>query len=68
MAGMNASYHNLVGPMGWDIVGMNHYHVAGKKFLFVAMTKDGICIKEEGPIEDEKYIWNRLWNRADQHA
>ena len=46
----------------WAIVGMNHYHVAGERFLFVAMTKDGKCITEEGL--DDEYLWNRLWHKA----
>ena len=48
----------------WAIVGMNHYHVAGVRHLFVAMTKDGTCITEEG--RDDKYLWNRLWRKATQ--
>lgn len=43
---------------------MNHYHVNGQKRLFVAMTKDGRCIVEEGA--DDKYLWNRLWRKATQ--
>ena len=31
---------------------MNHYHVNGKKMLFVALSKWGKCIKAEG--EDNK--------------
>jgi len=46
----------------WAIVGMNHYHVDGRKMLFVAMVKGGVCIKEEGP--DDAYLWNRLWHKA----
>lgn len=46
----------------WSIVGMNHYHVAGERFLFVSMTKDGRCITEEG--KDDEYLWNRLWRKA----
>ena len=46
----------------WSICGMNHYHVNGEKFLFVSMTKDGLCIIEEG--KDDEYLWNRLWNKA----
>lgn len=54
-----------IGPLNkWSICGMNHYHVNGERFLFVAMTKDGICIKEEG--KDDKYLWNRLWHQADK--
>lgn len=46
----------------WLIVGMNHYRQNGKTHLFVAMTKGGRCIQEEGP--DDKYLWNRLWHKA----
>lgn len=46
----------------WSIVGMNHYHVAGKRFLFVSMVRNGVCITEEG--RDDKYLWNRLWHKA----
>ena len=46
----------------WSIVGMNHYHVNGERFLFVALTKNGVCITEEG--KDDEYLWNRLWNKA----
>lgn len=46
----------------WDIVGMNHYFVDGKKRLFVAMVKDGVCIKEEGA--DNALLWERLWHKA----
>lgn len=46
----------------WAIVGMNHYHINGERFLFVAMTKDGQCITEEG--RDDMYLWNRLWHKA----
>ena len=46
----------------WAIVGMNHYHVNGKRFLFVALTRGGQCITEGGP--DDKYLWNRLWHKA----
>jgi hypothetical protein len=48
----------------WAIVGMNHYHVNGQRLLFVAMTKDGRCIHEEGA--DDTYLWNRLWRKAVQ--
>lgn len=53
----------MLGPLAqWSIVGMNHYHVSGQRRLFVAMVKDGVCIKEEGP--DDVYLWNRLWHKA----
>jgi len=47
----------------WSICGCNHYHVNGSKFIFVSMTKDGVCITEEG--KDDRYLWNRLWHKAD---
>lgn len=51
------------GPLDeWSICGMNHYHVKGKRFLFVSMTKDGRCISTEG--EDDRFIWNRLCHMA----
>lgn len=51
------------GPLAeWSIVGMNHYHLNGEKRLFVAMTKGGLCIQEEG--KDDEYLWNRLWHKA----
>lgn len=46
----------------WSIVGMNHYHQNGKKYLFVAMVRDGRCIVEEGL--DDETLWNRLCERA----
>ena len=50
----------------WSIVGMNHYHVNGERRLFVAMTKDGKCIADEGP--DDSYLWDRLRRQATCHA
>jgi hypothetical protein len=47
----------------WAIVGMNHYRINGERRLFVAMTKGGKCIVEEG--QDDEYLWNRLWHKAD---
>ncbi len=53
----------LMAPLDeWSIVGMNHYSVGGERRLFVAMTKDGRCIVEEG--RDDDYLWNRLWHKA----
>lgn len=46
----------------WSIVGMNHYHVAQERLLFVAMTKNDKCIVEEG--KDDEYLWDRLWCKA----
>lgn len=50
----------------WAICGMNHYHMHGKRHLFVSMTKGGVCITEEG--EDDEYLWNRLWHKATEGA
>lgn len=51
------------GPLKyWLICGMNHYHVDGIKHLFVSMTKDGVCIKEEGV--DTVHLWDRLIEKA----
>lgn len=53
----------------WSIVGMSHYHVGhadNRTRLFVAMTKDGLCITEEGL--DDVYLWNRLWRKAVEAA
>lgn len=47
---------------GWSIVGMNHYRVAGVRNLFVAMTKDGMCITAEGP--GERWVWKDLARKA----
>lgn len=61
----------------WSIVGMNHYTITSSRglalqnsqsehyevrCLYVAMTKDGRCIVEQGP--DDEYLWNRLWRRT----
>lgn len=48
----------------WAICGMNHYHINGKKRLFVSMTKDGKCITSEG--EDNFVVWNNLALQADE--
>ena len=36
---------------GWSICGMNHYHVAGVRHLFVSMARGQQCIKAESAIE-----------------
>lgn len=46
----------------WAICGMNHYHVNGEKFLYVSMTKDNVCITQEG--KDEDILWLKLLNNA----
>lgn len=49
---------------GWVIVGMNHYHAAGARKLFVAMTNrnGNRCIQAEGP--DGLLLWDDLARRA----
>ena len=46
----------------WSIVGMNHYHLANHKSLFVAMARGGSCIQAEGPREDR--VWKSLRQKA----
>lgn len=46
----------------WAICGMNHYHIAGQKKLFVSMTKDKQCITAEG--DDTQAIWKDLAAQA----
>lgn len=46
----------------FSIVGMNHYHVNGGRYVFVAMAQGSKLIKEEG--KDDVYLWNRLANKA----
>jgi len=48
----------------WVIVGMNHHHLNGERFLFVSMAKDGRSITEEG--KDDEYLWNRLLQKASE--
>lgn len=50
---------------GWQIVGMNHYRLNGGRFLFVAMVKDGFCIKAEGV--DTMMLWDELAHKATLH-
>jgi hypothetical protein len=53
----------------WLICGMNHYHVKGRRRLFVSMTRGGRCITAEGA--DNQWIWEdladkaRVWRDAD---
>ena len=56
------SYWKMPPLDGWNIVGMNHYNANDEKQLFVAMSKNGKLIKEEG--KDDEYLWNRLWHKA----
>jgi hypothetical protein len=46
---------------GWDICGMNHYHVRGVRFLFVAITRGGVCLRAEGA---DIAVWDRLRDAA----
>lgn len=53
----------------WSIIGMNHYHVAGEKFIFVCMGRKsddgaGFYIQQEG--RDDVYLWNRLLASAEE--
>lgn len=50
----------------WAICGMNHYHVQGKRLIFVSMTKDGRCITAEGL--DNEAIWESLVIKATKAA
>lgn len=47
----------------WSICGMNHYHVDGERLLFVSMVRDGVCITEEGKVDE--FLWNRLRHQAE---
>ena len=52
---------------GWDLVGMNHYHVGDVRYLFVAMSRDKHLIKVEGPVAqwtDEVKLWQDLEAKA----
>ena len=49
--------------IGWSIVGMNHYHVKGARYLFCAMTKGDICITAEGGYEHE--VFDELARKAE---
>jgi len=49
--------------IGWSIVGMNHYHINGARYLFCAMTKDGKCITAESGVEHE--VFNELARKAE---
>lgn len=49
----------------WSIVGMNHYAIKGQRRLFVAMVKDGHCIKSEG--ENEAVVFATLQTLARAH-
>ena len=48
---------------GWDIIGMNHYSLAGERRLFVAMVRGKNWIRSEGP--DEEQVFNDLAQQAD---
>ena len=60
---MSDKFPWLMKPLDeWSICGMNHYNIAGEKFLFVSMVKNCVCITEEG--NDNEYLWKRLWHKA----
>lgn len=46
----------------WSIVGMNHYHINGVRFLFVAMVLGDKCIKIESV--DDIQTWIDLATKA----
>ena len=46
----------------WDIVGMNHYMVEGKRYLFVAMTRRNFCMTAEG--SDPDVVFKKLRRMA----
>jgi len=48
----------------WDIVTINHYQCCGEKHIFIAMKKGHSMVTEKG--EDDEYIWNRLWHKANE--
>jgi hypothetical protein len=52
--------------IGWDICGMNHYHMSGERLLFVAITRGGVCLRAEG---HDATVWKmlRVAVRAHQH-
>ncbi len=49
---------------GWDIIGMNHFHIRTDRHLFVAMVnrETKLCIKAEG--YDEVGVFGLLVNQA----
>jgi hypothetical protein len=50
----------------WCIVGMNHYHVAKRRHLFVSMARNGYCITAEGA--EEARVWDSLVTQATERA
>jgi hypothetical protein len=49
----------------WNIVGMNHYHVGGRRRLYVSMTWRGpsrCCITAEGA--DGPELWDELARKS----
>ncbi len=65
--GAPSDVEQVVSPLPWllpplnrfSIVGMNHYHVNGRRHLFVAMIgPSGYCIKAEGA--DEQDVFRQL--------
>jgi hypothetical protein len=53
---------------GWEIVGMNHYHMKGERRLYVAMIKTGTnyCIQADGDNGDtDREVWEHLAAQAE---
>jgi hypothetical protein len=46
----------------WAICGMNHYHMNGKRYLFVSMVQGDRCITQEGL--DDADLWMKLVEKA----
>lgn len=49
---------------GWTIVGMYNFDHDGELWLFVCMRKGDLMIFNEG--EDDEFLWNRLWHKAQE--
>lgn len=57
------------GLAGWNIVGCNHYAVAGEKRLFIALTNAARqTIKVEGLVTAEAELWETLRMQAQECA
>lgn len=48
---------------GWSVIALNHFHVNGARYLYVAMNNGmGKCIVEQGTEDD--FLWQRLRQKA----
>lgn len=54
-------WHNEI-LRSWSICGMNHYYIQGMRHIYVSMTKNNLCITEEGV--DTEAIWLSLTAKA----